>query len=167
MERSDSTGVKYSANGGTTWYISVAKLIGVNIILPPVSISGRVYSLRISSMGELWKLGIMLVVGLLVAYGGILVSLVLGPRRPNKTKNYPYESGIQIRGDAHGRVAIKYFLVALIFLVFDVEAAVLFPWAVKVGDLKIIAAVEGGIFLLILIVAYLYALGKGAIKWLD
>jgi len=108
-----------------------------------------------------------LIVALLVAYGGILVSLVLGPRRPSKTKNYPYESGIQIKGDAHGKVAIKYFLVALLFLVFDVEVAVLVPWAVQVGNLKVVAALEGGFFLLILLVAYLYALGKGAIGWLD
>ena len=118
-------------------------------------------------MGELWKLGIMILVGLAVAYGGILVSFVLGPRRPSKTKNYPYESGIQVKGEAHGKVAIKYFLVALLFLVFDVEAAVLFPWAVEVGDLKLLAAIEGGFFLLVLIAAYLYALGKDAIRWLD
>ncbi|NPB02886.1 MAG: NADH-quinone oxidoreductase subunit A [Thermotogae bacterium] len=118
-------------------------------------------------MSELWKLGIMLVVGFLVAYGGILVSLFLGPRRPTPTKDYPYESGIQVKGDAHGKVAIKYFLVALIFLVFDVEVAVLLPWAVKVADMKVIAAVEGGVFLAVLLVAYLYALGKDAIRWLD
>ncbi len=95
------------------------------------------------------------------------MSLLLGPRRPSKTKNYPYESGIQVKGDAHGKVAIKYFLVALLFLIFDVEAVVLIPWAVQVGDMKLIAAVEGGLFLLVLIAAYLYALGKGAVRWLD
>ena len=133
----------------------------------PETDMGDIYPLRIPSMGELWKLGIMIVVGLLVAYGGILVSLVLGPNRPSKNKNYPYESGIQVKGDAHGKVAIKYFLVALLFLVFDVEAVVLFPWAMQVGDMRLIAAVEGGFFLLVLIAAYLYALGKDAIRWLD
>ncbi len=109
----------------------------------------------------------MIVVGLVVAYGGVIVSLLLGPRRPSKTKNYPYESGIQVKGDAHGKVAIKYFLVALLFLIFDVEAVVLFPWAMQVGNMKLLAAVEGGFFLLVLIAAYLYALGKDAIRWID
>lgn len=116
-------------------------------------------------MGELWKLGIMLLVGLLVAYGGLIASLIFGPRRPTRTKNYPYESGVKVKEGGHGKVAVKYFLVALLFLVFDVEAVVLFPWAVELVDMRMIAALEGALFLVVLVVIYLYALGKDAIKW--
>ncbi len=117
-------------------------------------------------MDELWKLGIMLLIAVILGYAGVVLSIILGPKRPNKEKLEPYESGVRPGKWPRGRLAVKYFLVAVIFLIFDVEAILLFPWALHVNDLRIIAAFEGGFFILVLLVGYVYAWAKGAIKWL-
>jgi len=117
-------------------------------------------------MSELRKLGIMFLIALILGYSGVILSFLLGPKRPNKEKLEPYESGVKPGKWPKGRLAVRYFLVALIFLIFDVEAILLFPWALHVGDFKILAAFEGGFFILVLLVGYVYAWGKGALRWL-
>ena len=117
-------------------------------------------------MSELWKLGIMFLIALILGYSGVILSFLLVPKRPNKEKLEPYESGVKPGKWPKGRLAVRYFLVALIFLIFDVEAILLFPWALHVGDFKILAAFEGGFFILVLLVGYVYAWGKGALRWL-
>ena len=117
-------------------------------------------------MEEMWKLGVMFVLAIILGYAGVVMSIVLGPKRPNKKKLEPYESGVKPGKWPRGRLAVKYFLVAVIFLIFDVEAILLFPWAVNVGDIKLLAAFEGGFFIVVLVLGYIYAWAKGAIKWL-
>ncbi len=117
-------------------------------------------------MGELWKLGIMFLIAIVLGYSGVILSFLLGPKRPNREKLEPYESGVKPGKWPKGGIAVRYFLVALIFLIFDVEAIFLFPWALHVGELKILAAIEGGFFIFVLLIGYIYAWAKGAIRWL-
>ena len=90
---------------------------------------------------------------------------VLRPRRPSAAKATPYECGIVPKGDAWNQFNIRYYLFALLFVIFDVEAAYLYPWAVRVGKLGAYAVVEMAIFLAILGFGLAYAWRKGALQW--
>jgi NADH-quinone oxidoreductase subunit A len=106
----------------------------------------------------------------------LIASALLGPRRYGPTKHIPYESGVDPVGDARRRFHVRYFLVALLFLLFDVEVIFLWPYAPllfragagqadALGATKCFLLVEMVIFLLILTVGYIYAWRKGAFRW--
>ena len=98
--------------------------------------------------------------------GGLIFSLMIAPHRPNSIKNTPYECGEQPIGNAWIQYNVGYYLFGLLFLVFDVEAGFLYPWAVVFRETGAIALFEMGIFLLVLIVGFIYAWKKGALEWL-
>jgi NADH-quinone oxidoreductase subunit A len=106
---------------------------------------------------------------LLVAIGFAVVSLVFAalvrPERYNKVKLEPYECGIETRGDARDRYSIRYYIVAMLFVVFDVETVFMFPWAVIMDRLALFGLIEMIVFLLILVVGYAYAWKQGALEW--
>ncbi len=93
------------------------------------------------------------------------VSALLGKRERNVVKSEPYESGIKPKTDARERFPVKFYLVAILFIVFDLETVFLFPWAVNYKMLGLFGLVEMGIFILILLVGYVYIIRKGALKW--
>ena len=98
--------------------------------------------------------------------GGLIISYLIAPHRPNEIKNTPYECGEQPIGDAWIQYNVGYYLFGLLFLVFDVEAGFLYPWAVVFREVGSVALFEMGIFLLVLIVGLIYAWRKGALEWL-
>ncbi|MEB3198475.1 MAG: NADH-quinone oxidoreductase subunit A [Candidatus Sericytochromatia bacterium] len=111
-----------------------------------------------------------LIVALAIAIGLPLIILalntVLGPRKVGAHKFEPYESGITAPvGSARERFSIKFYLVAILFIVFDVEAVFLFPWAVNFRDLGLFGLVEMFIFIGVLFAGFIYVLKKGALKW--
>jgi NADH-quinone oxidoreductase subunit A len=110
---------------------------------------------------------ILLTAGLSVALvgGGLLVSRLLAPHRPGKAKNAPYECGEQTVGNAWVQFNVGYYLFALLFLVFDVEAAFLFPWAVTFRELGLIGLIEVAVFVAVLLLALIYAWKKGVLEW--
>ena len=112
-------------------------------------------------------LALLLTLAILVGMilGLLVVSHFLGPRRPNLVKGEPYECGIIPVGDARGRFPIRFIVIALLFLVFDVEVAFLIPWAVVLEELRVPGLVEMGVFILILLVGFAYAWGKGGFQW--
>jgi NADH-quinone oxidoreductase subunit A len=83
----------------------------------------------------------------------------------NKVKLEPYECGIEVDSDARGRYSIRYYLVAMLFVIFDVETVFMFPWAVMMDELGLFGLIEMMVFLLILVVGYFYAWKKGALEW--
>ena len=87
------------------------------------------------------------------------------PDNPSKTKLMPYECGIDPLDSARGRYTVRYYIVAILFVVFDVETIFLFPWAVKFKALGLFGLVEMMIFLVILIVGYIWVWKKGALEW--
>ena len=104
-------------------------------------------------------------VAVLFVAGGLTVSRLLAPHRPNRIKNTPYECGERPMGQAWVQFNVGYYLIALLFLVFDVEAAFLYPWAVVLRVVGIPGLIEVGLFLLVLLVGLAYAWKKGALEW--
>jgi NADH-quinone oxidoreductase subunit A len=101
------------------------------------------------------------------AFGGavILLSSLLGPKRPGAIKNQAYECGIDPVGDARFRFSVKFYIIAMLFILFDIEAIFLFPWAVMFQQLKLFGIIEMVAFLGFLISGYVYLLGRGALEW--
>jgi NADH-quinone oxidoreductase subunit A len=93
------------------------------------------------------------------------LSWILGRRIPTREKLSTYECGNEPIGDARGRFPIKFYLIAILFIVFDIEVVFLYPWAVVYKKLALFGLIEMGVFLLILMVGYFYILKKGALKW--
>ena len=104
-----------------------------------------------------------------VATGFALFTLVfsslLHSEKYNKVKFEPYECGIEPRTDARDRYSIRYYLVAMLFVIFDVETVFMFPWAVVLERLGIFGLIEMVVFLFILVVGFIYAWKKGALEW--
>lgn len=101
------------------------------------------------------------------AFGGgvILLSSLLGPKRPGAIKNQAYECGIDPVGDARFRFSVRFYIVAMLFILFDIETIFLFPWAVMFQQLKLFGIIEMATFLLVLILGYVYLLKRGALEW--
>ncbi len=95
----------------------------------------------------------------------LLVFKLVRPENPQKTKLMPYECGIDPVSDSRGRYTVRYYIIAILFVVFDVETIFLFPWAVKFKALGLFGFVEILIFLAILIAGYIWVWKKGALEW--
>ena len=95
----------------------------------------------------------------------LIVAKLVRPSNPNRVKLMPYECGIDPIDNSRGRYTIRYYLVAILFVVFDVETIFLFPWAVKFKALGLFGLMEMLIFLGILIVGYIWIWQKGALEW--
>ncbi len=114
---------------------------------------------------------IILVIIVAAAFAGIVVlsSVIFGPKRPNKIKVMPYESGKDPIGTTHERISVKYYLVAMLFIIFDIEVIYVYPWAVQFkslfNDFGIFAFLPMFIFLIVLELGFLYILMKGGLKW--
>jgi len=92
-------------------------------------------------------------------------SIFLGRRSKNAAKGEPYESGIVPSGDTRGRFPVKFYLIAILFIIFDIEIVFFYPWAVIYQKLGMFGLIEILVFAAILLVGYFYILGKGALKW--
>ena len=95
----------------------------------------------------------------------LILGRFIAPKKPDRVKFQPYESGMKTIGPTHIQFRTRYYLYALIFVIFDVEAIYLFPWAVAFNDLGLFALIEMAIFIAFLLVAYGYAWKKGALEW--
>jgi NADH-quinone oxidoreductase subunit A len=106
----------------------------------------------------------------LIVAGGIGVALLvigylLGPRKTDVRKASPYECGFEAFEDARMKFDVRYYLIAILFIIFDLEIAFLFPWAVVFKQIGIVALVEMGMFLLLLLLGFVYCWKKGALEW--
>ena len=112
---------------------------------------------------------IILAISILFAVVNVKFSSLFGPSRPNKEKLSTYESGVEPVGTAHDRFSIKFYMVAVLFILFDIEVVFLYPWAVSFLSLDKIKMMysfySAMVFILILLVGYVYILKKGALKW--
>lgn len=110
-------------------------------------------------------IGVFLVVAILFPFVALGLAWLLRPKKPNPVKTETYECGPQIIGDAWVQFRAQYYVYALVFVVFDIEAAFLFPWAVAYSRLGLWALAEAFLFLAILTVGLVYAWRKGALRW--
>jgi NADH-quinone oxidoreductase subunit A len=108
---------------------------------------------------------IMIALGAAFAAVAIGLSSLLGPRKPTPEKLAPYECGMPPVGDARERQSVKFYLVAMIFLLFDIEVAFLYPWAMALRDLGWNGFVQVVLFMALLLAGYVYIWRKGALDW--
>jgi NADH-quinone oxidoreductase subunit A len=98
--------------------------------------------------------------------GAILVlSVLVGRHRPSRAKDQPYECGIRPTGDAREPFSVQFYLVALVFILFDIEAIFLYPWALVYRELRLFGFVEMLLYIIILLAGYIYLWKKGALDW--
>jgi len=108
---------------------------------------------------------IFFLIASVIAATTLILPHYLGPRRPNKAKSEVIESGKLSYGDARRRVPIQYYMVAMLFIVFDIEVLFFYPWAVVFWNLKWYGLIQMGIFTLLLVESYFYIRKKGALEW--
>lgn len=103
--------------------------------------------------------------GTLFAIVTLVAVEIFGPKHPNPEKMSTYESGMVPFTTAQGRVSIKYYMVAVLFILFDIEVVFLYPWAVQFRSLGLFGLIEMLVFMVILFVGYIYIVKKGALEW--
>src|SRR6476659_6692641 len=120
-------------------------------------------------LGSYIPILVMMVAAAVIAIGMVAGSFLLGPKHPTKYKQAPYECGMTPVGSARERFPIKFYLIAMLFIVFDIETIFLYPWAVTYRGLphalKVFEFIEMAVFVVILFVGYFYILGKRALDW--
>ena len=123
-------------------------------------------------LGEFGRAGFLLIFAVAFPLIPIVASVAFGflkirPKRPDPIKTATYECGVETEeGDAWGQFNVRYYIFALLFVVFDVEAVFLYPWAVAYRQLGLFAFVEAVVFVAILLVGYVYAWRRRALEWL-
>ena len=112
-------------------------------------------------------LPILAFVGLAMIVATVIVvgSRVFGQQKPSAVKLAPYECGMPLHGTARDQFSVKFYIIAMLFIVFDIEVVFLYPWAVMFKQLGVFGFYEMGIFVLILLVGYIYVWKKGALEW--
>ncbi len=107
----------------------------------------------------------IVILATLFGVGTVVISHILGPKRPFKVKSESYECGLPSQGAEYSQTPIKFYVIALLFLVFDIECVFLYPWAVYYKQLGLFGFIEMMLFLFILLVCYVYVWKKGALEW--
>ncbi len=108
---------------------------------------------------------IILIVATLVGLTPLILGVLVRPKRPYNIKLSPYESGNPPVGDTRYKFSVKFYIIAMLFMVFDVEAVFLYPWAVAYDKIGLYGFIEMMLFIFILLVGYIYAWEKGALEW--
>ncbi|MGD9773651.1 NADH-quinone oxidoreductase subunit A [Diaphorobacter sp.] len=108
---------------------------------------------------------LFILVGIAVGVVPLVLGYVLGPNRPDAAKNSPYECGFEAFEDARMKFDVRYYLVAILFILFDLEIAFLLPWAVSLHEVGAAGFVAVLVFLAILVVGFAYEWKKGALNW--
>jgi len=108
---------------------------------------------------------IFIIIGAITGIAFRALGFILGPRRPDSAKDSPYECGFEAFEDARMKFDVRFYLVAILFIIFDLEIAFLFPWAVVLDKIGLVGLVAMTVFLAILVVGFIYEWKKGALEW--
>jgi len=108
---------------------------------------------------------VFIAVGLVFGTVPIAVGFLLGPRRPDREKLSPYECGFEAFEDSRMKFDVRYYLVAILFIIFDLEIAFLFPWAIVLDRVGLFGLLAMAVFLGILVIGFIYEWKKGALEW--
>ena len=108
---------------------------------------------------------LFLIIALGLSVGFIVLNFILSPKNPDPEKLSAYECGFEAFDDARGRFDVRFYLVAILFIIFDLEVAFLFPWAITLGKIGLFGFFSMMIFLIILTVGFIYEWKKGALEW--
>ncbi|HLY20157.1 MAG TPA: NADH-quinone oxidoreductase subunit A [Bryobacteraceae bacterium] len=112
-----------------------------------------------------WPVLLQALIAMAVAAGMIGISYILGHKVRNRIKDMPYECGIEPTGSARERFSVKFYLVGMLFILFDIEAIFLYPWAVVYRELKMFAFFEMLVFIILVLAGFFYIWKKGALDW--
>ena len=112
-------------------------------------------------------LPILVLIGIAFAFalGSVVLSGLIGEKKPSEVKLAPYECGMPLLSSAQERFSIKFYIIAMLFILFDIEAVFLYPWAVIFKRLGLFGFIEMGVFIVILLVGFIYVWKKGALEW--
>ena len=116
-------------------------------------------------LSEYLPILIFIIIGFAIAIGMTTLSFVVGDSKPDNEKLSAYECGFEAFDDARGRFDVRFYLVAILFIIFDLEVAFLFPWAISLGSIGVFGFWSMMIFLLILTIGFIYEWKKGALEW--
>jgi NADH-quinone oxidoreductase subunit A len=108
---------------------------------------------------------IFIAIGIAIGVLPVLAGFVLGPRKPDSEKLSPYECGFEAFEDTRMRFDVRYYLVAILFIIFDLEIAFLFPWAIVLDSIGMFGFIAMMVFLGILVIGFIYEWKKGALEW--
>lgn len=114
---------------------------------------------------EYVAIGVLIALTVAVAVIAITLGILFGPKRPTSRKAAPYESGMTPLGPGNRRMPVRYYLVAVLFILFDIEVVFFLPWAISFRQLGLFGMIEMIIFIVILLVGYIYAWKRGALEW--
>jgi len=116
-------------------------------------------------MLEYVAIALMVVLSTVVALIAIGMGTIFGPKKESAAKSMPYESGMNPYGEGTRRMPVRFYLIAVLFILFDIEVVFLLPWAIVFRQLGLFGLIEMAIFIVILLVGYVYAWKKGALEW--
>ena len=116
-------------------------------------------------LAEYFQILLFILVALIVGVVPVVLGALLGPHRPDPEKLSPYECGFEAFEDARMKFDVRYYLVAILFILFDLEIAFLFPWAVVINEIGMAGFLAMMLFLGILVVGFIYEWMKGALEW--
>ncbi len=108
---------------------------------------------------------VVLVTAVFMVVAGMALAMWLSPKSYNALKGEPYECGIETRGPSWGQFRVGYYLIAILFLIFDVEAVLLFPWATVYSSMGVDGLILASFFIFVLLLGLIYAWKKGALEW--
>ena len=110
-------------------------------------------------------IALMIALATVVALIAIGLGTIFGPKKESAAKSMPYESGMNPYGEGTRRMPVRFYLIAVLFILFDIEVVFFLPWAVVFRQLRIFGLIEMAVFIVILLVGYIYAWKKGALEW--
>ena len=116
-------------------------------------------------LGNYLPILIFMTITLVMGSVFIILGKLLGPSRPDAEKNSPYECGFEAFEDSRMKFDVRYYLVAILFIIFDLEIAFLFPWAIVLDQVGTFGLISMAIFLSVLVVGFIYEWKKGALEW--
>ena len=116
-------------------------------------------------MLEYVAIALMIALATLIALIAIGLGTIFGPKKPSKEKSMPYESGMNPYGEGTRRMPVRFYLIAVLFILFDIEVVFFLPWAITFRQLGLFGLIEMVVFIAILLVGYVYAWKKGALEW--
>nr|WP_225578126.1 NADH-quinone oxidoreductase subunit A [Rhodanobacter sp. 7MK24] len=116
-------------------------------------------------IAEYWPVLLFIAVAAGLGIVLLVIGMLAGKHRPSAEKLAPYECGFEAFEDARARFDVRYYLLAILFIIFDLEIAFLFPWAVVFKQIGIVALIEMALFLLLLVIGFAYVWKKGALEW--
>lgn len=108
---------------------------------------------------------IFMLIAAVMAVGGLVATRIVACQNPNREKSSAYECGFTAFDDARAKFGVRYYLVAILFIIFDIEIALLYPWAVSLGVIGVAGFASMVVFLLVLGVGFIYEWRKGALEW--